>query len=501
MMMISLDQMVDKESFARVIDAYVDGLVDVSALGFKNAQLNKEGRPPFHPNDMIKLFLFGYFLKVRSGRELEKACQSNIEMRWLLKGLVPVYRTINKFRKNNKEALGKLFREFVGWLSDNSLVEGKCIAIDSTKVRAQNAKQKTYNAKKIKEQTARSEAKIAEYERALEKSENEEERDLLAEKIENKKQRRALLDRIKKKVDESESGQVSLTDPDARMVRMRGQSVEVGYNIQAASDSKHNLLVAVDTGDCNDAHALTDMTEQAFVNMKKAEELENRKENKDDSPAPIVLADTGYHTGLEIEKTQKLGVETYVATRPNTSSKKNGVYPKEDFIYDADNDSYTCPAGEKLHTDGKWYKRKNHSKGKSPEFEYQVYKTQACKGCPLRAKCTTQKDKKRGRQINRQQFQENVDRNKANLKNNPDYYCKRQQIIEHQFGTLKRHWGFTHVQTRGKESVLAECSMIFTVYNLRRLVSILGFNDLQKALKASFFAFWTLTCLAKPQKA
>ena len=244
MMMFSLDQLVEGSSFVRIIDAYVDQL-DLAQLGFSNVKLNAEGRPPYKPSDLLKLYLFGYYHRLRSGRALERACICNIEVLWLLKQVRPSYRTINLFRKSNAVSLQKMFSSFVSTLKKMSLVEGGTIAIDSFKIRAQNAKGKHFNERKVKWHLSYIENKEKEYLDALEQSE-EEEKQVLNEKLEKKQKQREFYQKIEKKVAASESGQIYLTDPDAKMTKFRGNNIDVGYNVQACSDAQHNLLVGLD---------------------------------------------------------------------------------------------------------------------------------------------------------------------------------------------------------------------------------------------------------------
>ena len=246
--------------------------------------------------------------------------------------------------------------------------------------------------------------------------------------------------------------------------------MKVGYNIQAASDGKHKLLIAADTGDVNDTKALSPMVEKVQENIGKP--------NKD-NPMDI-LADKGYHSGREIKACEGLGVNTYISPKESSSSKTNPDFAMDAFLYNELEDTYTCPAKETMHTNGRWYNKKLDASGRK-SYKVKHYKTKACKDCPLRTECTKNKN---GRLIERTEYAEYVKQNNDRVNQNPDYYRERQQIIEHQFGTLKRHWHFDYCLTKGKEKVLGEAYLIFTCYNLRRLVSILGFETLMERLKA-----------------
>jgi len=229
-------------------------------------------------------------------------------------------------------------------------------------------------------------------------------------------------------------------------------------------------LIAADTGDVNDTKALAVMVEKAQNNI---ETVEN------------VLADKGYHSGRELKACEKLEVTTFISPKESSSTKKNPDFAMEGFKYDQKEDTYTCPAREILHTNGKWY-NKNLNNGRK-SYRVKHYKTKACKACYLRSQCTTNK---RGRLIERSEFQQYITRNNNRVNQNPDYYKQRQQIIEHQFGTLKRQWNFDYILTKGKEKVLGEVYLIFTCYNLRRLMSIFNFQTLMSKIKAHLLAFF-----------
>lgn len=460
--MISLEQMVEKDSLARVIDAFVD-MLDLEAFGFTYFTLNKEGRPPFHPATMIKIFFYGYQNGIRSCRKLEKACKRNVEMMWLVNGQQPHYKTIANFRRENPGSFKKTFRYFVALLKDWKLVDGKTIAIDSFKIRAQNSLKNNFNERKVKRHLDYIDKKIAEYEDELDKEFNQEIEDKLV-RVEKKKESYL---QIRQSLKESGDGQMSTTDPDSRAVVFQRNSVKVGYNIQAASDSKHKLLIAADTGDVNDTKSLALMVEKVQDNLS----MPLKKMN--------VLADKGYHSGRELKACEELNVKSYISPKESSSVKKNPAYAMESFKYNSRSDSYTCPAGERLRTNGIWYNKKLINGRKS--YRVKHYKTKACQGCPMRTDCTTNK---LGRTIERTEYAAYITRNNDRVNKDPEYYRQRQQLIEHQFGTLKRHQHFDYTLMRGKEKVLTEVFISFTMYNLRRSVSILGILELLKRIKA-----------------
>jgi len=456
--MLSLEQMVEPKSMVRIIDAFVD-MLDLEKFDFSYFILNKEGRPPYHPATLMKLYLYGYQNSIRTCRKLEKACKTNIEMMWLLNEQRPHYKTIADFRKDNPKAFKKVFRYFVALLKDWKLIDGKTIAIDSFKIRAQNSLKNNFNQRKVKRHIDYIDKRIAEYEQALDKEFDE----TIKDKLEYNHQKKENYKNIQKKLKQSGDGQISTTDTDSRAVVFQRNSVKVGYNVQAVSDSKNKFLIAADTGDVNDTKALAVMVDKTQKNIG---DIEN------------VLADKGYHSGRELKACEKLGVTTFISPKESSSTKKNPDFAMKRFAYDKKKDTYTCPDGQVLHTNGKWYNKTLKNGRKS--YQVKHYKTKACNGCHLRAQCTTNKH---GRLIERTEYQKYVTTNNDRVNQNPDYYKQRQQIIEHQFGTLKRHWHFDYTLTKGKEKVLGEVYLIFTGYNLKRLMSIFGFEALMSKMK------------------
>lgn len=478
MMIISLDQLVHKTSFVRIIDTFVDTL-DIENFGFLYYKLNKAGRPPFHPSTMLKLYLYGYQNGIRSCRKLEKATMINTEVMWLLKGLRPNFKTIAKFRKDNAKAFREVFRYFVRVLKQWELVDGKHIAIDSFKIRAQNSLKNNHNQRKIDRHLEYIENKINEYLEILDAEDDPSKRELINQKIEHNVYKADQYQNLSKRLEQENVDQISTIDADARAVLLHRNIVNVGYNVQAVSDGKNKMLVGMDTGDVNDTHALSPMIKIAQVNMTVK--------------SMSVLADKGYHTGAQLAESETLGVQTFVSPKANAANRQYNVFPMEQFDYDLETDTYRCPNNSVLRSNGQTYQRKGKNK-KGTWVPFKHYKTKECKRCPIKDQCTRSP---RGRIIQRSMHQGAIERNNTRVNNNPDYYRNRQQIIEHQFGTLKRQWGFSHVLMRGKENVLAEVSLIFTAYNLRRSMSILGFEGLLRRLKAQF-SFFLGNLLLKP---
>jgi transposase len=468
--MISLEQMVEKNAMVRIIDAFV-GNIEIQSFGFNYFSLNKEGRPPFHPSTMMKIYLYGYQNSIRSCRKLEKACKTNIEMMWLVHEQKPHYKTIANFRKDNAQSFKAVFRYFVSLLKEWKLIKGKTIAIDSFKIRVQNSLKNNFNQRKIKRHLSYIDNKIEEYEKALDIEDSVE----VKKKLDYNQSKKRNYEQLSEQLKKSGDGQLSTTDPEAKAVLFQRNSVKVGYNIQAASDGKYKLLIAADTADVNDTKALASMVEKVQQNIGQP-----TPENEMD-----VLADKGYHSGREIKACEKLNVNTYISPKASSSTKTNPAYAMEAFNYNEQEDTYTCPANQKMYTNGRWYNKKLDKSGRK-SYHVKHYKTKACKNCTLRNECTKNKN---GRVIERTEFAQYVKENNDRVNQNPEYYRVRQQIIDHQFGTIKRHWHFDYCLTRGKEKVLGETYLIFTVYNLKRLMSIFRFEEIMASLKAIKDAF------------
>lgn len=459
--LISLEELVEKQALVRIIDAFVDAL-NLEKFGFNYYQLNKEGRPPYHPATMMKLYLYGYQNGIRTSRKLEKACKTNLEVLWLLSQQQPHYKTIANFRKDNAKSFKQVFRYFVALLKDWNLIDGQTIAIDSFKIRAQNSLKNNFNQRKVKRHLEYIDGKIAEYEQELDKEFSQE----TTRKLAGNRSKKAKYQAIDEELIASGDGQISTTDPEAKAVVFQRNSVKVGYNVQAATDGKNKLFIAADTGDVNDTKALSTMVGLA-------------KNNLGTLPNPInVLADKGYHSGRELKACETMGVVTYVSPKESSSTKSNPAFAMDAFNYNEPEDHYTCPANEILQTNGKWY-NKSLKNGRKP-YLVKHYKTKACQNCELRAQCTTNKH---GRLIERTEHAQYVQANNQRVINSPDYYRERQQIIEHQFGTLKRQRNFDFTLMKGKQKVLAEVYIAFTIYNLGRSLSILGFSDLLSKIK------------------
>ncbi len=462
----SVEDYVSPDNPARVIDAFVDSL-DIKKAGFTKSKPRKEGpkgSPAFDPADMLKLYLYGYMNRIRTTRKLENECRRNLELIWLLNGLQPKYRAIAYFRAENKKAIRIAFRQFVVMMKSWDLIGGETIAVDGSKLRAVNSKKNNYNQKKIDRHIKYIDDKIDEYLKQLEledKKENKEKKIKVKQCLEDLENRKQKYHELEKQLVETGEDQISTTDPEAKTLLIRGQITEVAYNAQSSIDDKHNLCIDYKALNTNDRKILATMGARAKVTLKE--------ETFD------LLADKGYHNGEELQKGKDMNINTYVAPPERKHNKPipTAEYYGEHFSYNADNDTYTCPQGQTMITNGSWYKKVNRNSTSLVRH----FKTKACRQCPVRHLCTTS-PKERGRVIERSQYQQAVDENNKRVNTEKAKYRRRQEIVEHPFGVIKRQWGYDHVLVKGLGKVEAELGLIFTVYNLRRLITILGAKEL-----------------------
>lgn len=454
----SLEDTISPDNPVRFIDAFVSFL-DLSKLGFSVQTLNKEGRPSYNSPVFIKIYLYGYLNGLRSSRKLEKECYRNIEMQWLLEDIRPNYHSISDFRKNNSLALKNLFKLYVVFLKDADLIGCETIAIDGTKSRAHNSKKANFNQKKIDQHLEYIEIKTQEYLNALEENdtkENSTEIKNIQQKIERLKQNKLRYDLLEEKLKASGEPQISTTDSDSRALLVQGQVVEISFNVQAAVDAKHNLVVATHTINKNDRSALSAIAIEAKENLG----IETY----------TALVDKGYHNGKQIEICKQTNITTIVAQPEQGKSNENGTtkdYLVARFQYDKTTDTYTCPQGETLQTTGNWHKKT----ADKDSYNFKKYRTPKCKECPVKHLCTSRAS---GREIDRSQYADAVEENNKRYHANPQLYRKRQEINEHIFGTIKRQWGYNHTNLMGLEKVNGEHSLIMLVYNIKRSINILG---------------------------
>jgi transposase len=453
---VSLDDAIDADNEVRLIDVFVRQL-NLEKFGF-HVDHGENGRPAYHPGDLLRLFIYGYMNRIRSSRALEKECKRNIEAMWLLGNLHPDHNTISNFRRDNPKAIKKVFRETVKIANYFNLIGGTLIAGDSTKFRAQNSKKNNFNQKKIDRHLAYIENKLQEYNEALAKSDGDDQEEIEGE-IEKQKQRAEEYREIATKLKESAESQVSTSDPDSRQLITRNNITEVGYNLQTTVDAKHNLPIDYKVTNSNDVKAMGNM-------LQRAKSILGTNEF-------TALYDKGYHTGSELKTAHDLKITTLVAIPGQTVQAPDPAYNVENFTYVPEGDYYLCPQNQQLTTTGKWYKGKY--------YYFKRYTTKACSSCQAKRLCSTAK---KGKGIHRSEFHEYIQDNKVRVEQNKALYKRRQAIVEHPYGTIKRQWGFSYIMTKkGSQRASADLGLMMTAYNLKRITNILGIEELRRFLQ------------------
>lgn len=461
-----LDDYITPENPVRFIDAFVAQL-DLSKAGFTNAMLNETGRPPYDPGDLLRLYLYGYLNRVRSSRGLEREAARNLELIWLLRKLRPDFKTIADFRRDNGKAIKAVGREFILLCRKLELFGGELVAVDSTKIKAQNAKGRNYSEAKLKALLAEIEKKVSAYLEELDQSDAQEEAssvdagqrlsgEELKEKIAQLQERKKELQSLAQDLEKSGATQVSLTDPDSRAMSM-GRGSTVGYNVQAAVDAKHSLIV-----DTQVTNTTSDLGALGLMAIKAQENLGAQNLS--------VVADKGYYNGKEVLACDAIGVSAYVAKPLTSANTARGLYGKESFKYDARENCYICPAGQTL-----TYRFATKEKGRAIYY----YRARGCKSCPLKAKCTRNKE---NRTITRLAGEEVQEKMAERVARNPQIMRRRKAIIEHCFGTIKRSLGYDYFLCRGMRNVATEVNLTVLAYNLKRACNLVGVNNLIAAV-------------------
>lgn len=456
-----IDDYVPTNAPARFIDAFVEKL-DLKALGFTHAEAAPTGRPPYHPGDLIRLYLYGYLNRIRSSRRLEAEAGRNLELMWLLGGLKPDFKTIADFRKSNSPAFKALFKEFNLLCRSMDLFGAELVAIDGAKFKAVNNPSRHYTRAKLTELIQKIEARIEEYLGELDRQDSESSgvserpsREELEQKIAQLKERCQDYGELVKQMEQSQEREISLTDADSRGMKKVG----VGYNVQMAVDAKHDLIVVQEVVQAaNDRGQLQSMAAAA----KEALEVTTLQ----------AVADGGYHEAAQLQGCEEANITTIVADPGSTSGQSRGgqkIYPKEAFQYDAQRDCYRCPAGQEL--------ARGHVGSSKGKERIHYYHRAACSQCDLKAQCT------QGvfRMITRRLNEEVVERQTARLASHRHIMAQRKTIVEHVFGTL-RQWGHDLFLMRGLRKVKGEFSLSCLTYNLRRVLNLKTIQELIAAV-------------------
>lgn len=457
-----LDEYITEANPVRVVDVFVDEL-DLGSLGFERVQPQATGRPGYHPSMLLKLYIYGYLNRIQSSRRLERETQRNVELMWLTERLSPDFKTIADFRKNNGKAIRNVCREFVVLCRRLELFCESLVAIDGSKFKAVNNRDKNFTQAKMKRRQEQIEASIARYLGQLDSADREEpsvaeaKTTRLKDKIEILKKEMQRLKTLEVQMLAAPDKQLSLTDPDARSMTTRGTGI-VGYNVQTAVDAEHHLIVAHEvTNVGSDRGELSNMAKQARTAM--------------DAEALTVVADRGYFKGEEILACHEAGITTYLPKPQTSGSQAEGRFGKRDFRYIPEDDEYRCPADERLI----W-----RMTTQEQEQTLHRYWSSACQGCSIKSRCTPAKE----RRVTRWEHEAVLEAVQARLDKDPEKMRVRRQTVEHPFGTLKAWMGWTHFLTKTLERVSTEMSLHVLAYNLKRVMNILGVGSLTEAIRA-----------------
>jgi transposase len=460
----AVDDYVAADNPVRFIEAFVDGL-DLAALGFIGTVPKATGRPGYAPTDLLKLYLYGYLNRVRSSRRLEAETHRNIEVIWLLRHLKPDFKTIADFRRDNRKVFRSVFRQFVLLCKQLDLFGRELLAVDGTRIKAVNNKDRNFTRASLAEFIKLADKKLDDYLQRLDHSDATEQSAggarvaNLAEKIAAIRGRRERCQEMLAELDRTGESQISLTDPDSRAMAAHTR-VAVGYNAQIAVDTKHKLIVEQQvTNQVLDMGLLTETAEPA-KEILGVETID-------------VVADKGYFKIEDIEACEKAGMEPYVPRPQRGSSVRAGFFRKDEFKYDPETDSYTCPAGQRLTPYSssalRQLKKINYANRK------------ACRDCPLRARCTDNQF----RTVSRLENEAVLDRMQERLAKRPEVLNQRRETVEHPFGSIKQWMNQGAFLMRGLEKVRAEFSLTALAYNIRRVLNLIAFDKLMAAVKAA----------------
>jgi transposase len=465
----SIEDAIDQDNEIRLIDMFVDSLKPAD-YGFKVDYI-ENGRPAYRPMDLLKLYIYGYINRIRSSRSLEKECGRNIELMWLMKGLVPDHNTISNFRRDNPKAISKVFRATVQLAKHFDLIGGQLIAGDSTKLRAQNSKKNNFNEAKIKRHIEYIDARLEEYNKLLATEDqdaiSEPEKAEIKAKVEKHKERKAGYLHLRQQLEQTGENQISTSDPESRQLITRNNITEVGYSVQSTVDAKHNIPIDFKVTNQNDNRAMGGMVRRAKTILQNSDFT--------------ALYDKGYHTGSEFNYADKQGIEVLVAIPDPGSHAPDTAFDIEHFTYDSKTDSYTCPVGQLLTTNGNWYAKVTAKASNKVRH----FKTTSCQKCAFAKQCTTNKS---GRILERSEHADLIYANKKRMLINKELYRRRQAIVEHPYGTIKRQWGFSYIMTKKTmKRASSDVGLVFVVYNLRRIINIIGPQKLRELFQLLIF--------------
>ena len=458
-----LEDWIGEDHLVRVVDLFVDEL-DLRALGFERCAPARTGRPGYHPSVLLKLFIYGYLNRIPSSRRLEREAGRNVELMWLTGRLAPDHKTIADFRRDNGPAIRRTCAQFVDLCRRIGVLKGNCVAIDGSKFKAVNNRDRNFTKGKIASRLAHLEADVERYIQEMVRIDRQEEGEARAEKVAHLasrygriRQEIARLKAMDEALADAPDGQISLTDPDARAMATSARlSGLVGYNVQSAVDTETHLIVAHEvTNQGFDRAQLSPMAAAAKAVLGR-ETLH-------------AIADKGYFSGAEVLACDKVGI-TVTVPRPETSGNRGkGMFVKADFLYDPERDVYRCPAGSDL-----TYRYTREEGG----LQVGRYWTNECQNCPVRHRCTSGKE----RRITRWEHEHLIDEMRGRLGRDPDLMTLRRCTVEHPFGTIKAWMGTTHFLTRQLRNVGTEMALNVLAYNIKRMISLIGIRALMAAI-------------------
>jgi transposase/macrodomain Ter protein organizer (MatP/YcbG family) len=460
-----LDDFIAESNPVRVIDAFVDAL-DLAELGFDGVEPAATGRPAYHPSVLLKLYIYGYLNRVQSSRRLEREAGRNLEVMWLLGRLVPDDKVIADFRKDNGRAIRKVCARFVELCREMGLLTKASVAIDGSKFKAVNNRDRNFTRAKVERRRTQLEESVARYLSQLDTADRQEPSEALATKTERLKEKLAKLAEqmeklaaIEKQMLAATDQQISLTDPDSRSMATSGRgSGVVGYNVQVAVDTEHHLIVTHEvTNVGNDTSQLAHMGKQAKA-VLETDKLE-------------VVADRGYFNGEEILACQQADITVTLPKPLRSGAKSQGRFGKQDFVYLPEQDVYRCPAGERLKY---YFTAVEHGQ------QLRRYWTNACRTCAIKEQCTTGKE----RRITRWEHEHVVEAVQNRLDENPQAMRQRRETVEHPFATIKARMGATHFLMKTLPKVATEMALSVLAYNLTRVMNIVGIKPLIAAIGA-----------------
>jgi len=464
----SLDDMISEDNIVRVIDALVDTF-DMNAMKFTHAVPKATGRKPYDPRDLLKLYIYGYYYSIRTSRKLERESHRNIELMWLINNLKPDFKTIADFRKDNGPALIRSFKQFRLICDELNLIGKEVLAVDGSKFKANNSRRRNLTKRKVQKILVHYETLARQYLDSLDQEESETlpkalSQDELLQKLNEINHKIAEYELIAAEIERT--GEISLTDPDSKHMSVSNNGTDISHNVQIVVDKENHLVTTIDViSSPADQGQLYSMVEKAVDDLEI-------KVSSEDEYKVTVLADKGYYVYDDLVKCKENKIKAIVPKQKSPSTTGYQEYSKDYFTYDSEKNCYYCPQGQKLSC---------ISKSTTKDKKYRNFS--ACQKCESKSKCTK---KERGRTILRSSKQVVYDEFDQHLKTNKELYKERQMIVEHPFGTVKRALGYTYFLTCGNAKVKAESALHFLIYNLKRVINILGFKNLMSYLMAHF---------------